>query len=170
MKEVGISRQLVHFHLTHLVQKGLIEKNGPIYFVPSMDRLVDVLVESNESSSGGRGYETPIFKENSKVLKDLVNQVLQARGVGITEANSMKSHLIDIIDDTIKSLKKEKNYLAVTNYSPRSSVRAIEKLGDNKWAAELYNDMTKALDYTSMVSLQDFQLETQDRIDDVNNP
>lgn len=127
--QTGLARQLIFKHLTKLTEKGLLEKHNQVYFALDKETLVQQLLETKQPRETGRFEPTNYWLSHSSLLgnKETTNLILMARALGLTDSAAMKSAMIEELDRAIKSLAREKKYLATGQRSTIMTAKQLRK-------------------------------------------
>ena len=114
--EIGVSAQNVSNHLSRMVDKGVLMKQGTFFVVPSQERLVDELAAAHERVSIEKASDTKLTR-NLEDVQNWVDQVVRARVLGKPNATELYLALNSEIDDTLAEFKKLKKWLNKKSYT-----------------------------------------------------
>jgi hypothetical protein len=125
---LGISKQLVYYHLNQLVEQGILEKAGSRYALADKNKLIDVMMNANENNGNLKRSEKTSFLPQVYVesLQRVVDETLLCRAMDLPESLAVKTHVANEIQKTIDTLKKERHYLLnkqITVGSARKTIR-----------------------------------------------
>lgn len=108
----GLDRQLTYYHVTKLLEQGLLTRSKHTYLIHNRDALLDALMESDQPSKLRQMQSEGIFsKEAADTLNHLVQGIVSAKVLALPDAVEMSVHFNQIIDASIAELKALKRYL-----------------------------------------------------------
>lgn len=131
----GLSRQLVHNHLVKFVESGLLQKEENFYIVLDKETLVDAMVSSADSSrrDSNRSYPTVLFGEvSTRKMQQCSKEITQAVAMGLPDSKELKNAYLQDLDNTIRSLKAERAWVAGKQYGAALTLvaRSVENNPD----------------------------------------
>lgn len=126
--DVGLSRQLVNYHLQVMVEAGLVQKDGVYYTVKDKVALIDELM-SSETTKHELLNDQPQFLIDRKRLNDIVEFNVFARCAKLPAFSNQQSAINLEIDKAISALKQLKRYLNGKQYGDTAVQDWIDETG-----------------------------------------
>lgn len=149
-KESGLSRQLVHYHLTRMREDGLIGYIGNgVYTDIDLTRIATELENEVLAGEKNRPKATSIVGKKEVTLLNAKIDFFHAvhglsDGVNTADLTELKREIIDDIDYTIAMLRSTRKY--VSNLSDLSLKGRWRRLTYPRWGINDKWDETKVFD------------------------
>ncbi len=143
--DLALPRQNVRYHLTQMVEEGILKKVDRDYIIFDRDLIIDSIASSAEPDSR---YELPHYK-SSPFLNDLkaissgIRTLVYLKTIRAPHTNDFSKNMNDLIDSDIKRLKQLKRFLNGKQYSIRTASRKLYEVYDPNDYYILYNTYTK---------------------------
>lgn len=156
-EETGLDRQLVYYHLTRLVDKGLLEKSGPKYIICDREQLLELLAYGQANITKTEAEPTIIYtKHNTDILNQIIRVAHLARAAGIPGSKELKESVNRDINDTIMMLNTVKR---IMNRKRKMNKRKAHK------ALKKYEDFTEDyIKFTTVFEVPNMNAEVIDEL------
>lgn len=127
----GLSRSLVHHHLTKLVEEGYLEKDGVKYCIIARADLLDSLAEINESSQKG------LLPEGKRFYFDEANAqietVVKMRAVKMDGYQELQRKTAYVLDDIINKCRAAKRHMNTAQMKEEKALEQLVKDFESHW-------------------------------------
>lgn len=158
----GLDRQLSYYHVNKLLEQGLLIRTGHAYSVRNHDELLDYLVETNDAPGLKLMEPEGIFSQKSADnLNTIVQGIVSAKVLGLTDSIDMTVHMNKIIDESMAELKTLKRYL--NNAQPiKKKASTFFIKGGTLHNQEVWDSIVGDYDFLPTITKEDWQIEIRE--------
>jgi hypothetical protein len=132
-QQTGLSRSLIQYHLTKLIDDGFLEKDGMYYCLVARNDLLDSLTDVSSNNVMGLLTEQSGYLNDYRAINEAIHIAVLARCAGMPGNLELKNNAQQTIDDTIDALKGLKRYLNSKQIDRKQAVR--ELTNDDEYSA-----------------------------------
>lgn len=123
----GLERQLVHYHLTKLVEQGKLEKIGKTYSIINKDELIDSMLDGINNSDIRKIKPAGLLgKETTEHLNKLCAAIVYAKALKLPMSIDMAVFMNRMVDETVLELKALKRYVNNSQPGVRTSAKYFQ--------------------------------------------
>jgi biotin operon repressor len=128
----GLSRQLIHHHLTTLCDEGYLEKDKTFYSLVARNDLLDLITSASDLTYGKLEKQTA-YLGNIGRLNDVAESLVLLRNARVTGHVPLRNRVNSQIDEAIESLKGLKRWINGKQIDSSRAVTQIENQLDWLW-------------------------------------
>jgi hypothetical protein len=130
IEATGLSRQLVHHHLTRLCETGGLEKIKLTYVVRDKEVLLEDLLNTTDEIGTKKPEPGGFFSaDRTKMWTTHAELIVAARTLDLGYSLAAREGMLKKIDDSIKVLKQLRKYLTHSTKTVGSAQKFFNKMG-----------------------------------------